>query len=306
MRRSYTFINVPQGLEELSRKDWRGRVEHDPVRFPRRYKSRADREVAALIASSLAYGRADVASRAIETVMDCLDGSPAKTIRSAGHGEIKDRLGGVKYRFSGSDDIALFLSAVGEVLRRHGSLERTFLAGFDAGEMDIRAALARFTTLLRSYAALLSRKRGLSHGFRHLVPDAGNGSPLKRLLLFLRWVVRPDDGIDLGLWSGVPPSSLVIPLDTHVFRIGGYLGLHDRRSPVWAAAREITDSLRRVDPADPLRFDFPLCHLGMSGACPVRRDPAKCAACPLRPACKACRGERKRSRISPESRGRLG
>ena len=202
-------------------------------------------------------------------------------------GEIEKHLQGIKYRFSRSEDIVLFLRAIGEALRQHGSLENLFLAGFDGEGTDLRVPLARFTTLLRSFAVSVSRKSKLSHGFQHLIPDAGNGSALKRLLLFLRWVVRPEDGIDLGLWSGVPPSSLVIPLDTHVFRIGGYLGLTRRRSQGWAAAREITDCLKRIDPADPLRFDFPLCHLGMSGACPLRPDPEKCAACPLSDACKA-------------------
>ncbi|MEK6813969.1 MAG: TIGR02757 family protein [Nitrospirota bacterium] len=276
-----------ESLRTLARRDWRKRVKDDPVRFPRRYESGADKEVAAFIASSFAYGRADVASRTIEIVLDRLGPRPARTIRSAKPGEIEKHLQGIKYRFSRSEDIVLFLRAIGEALRQHGSLENLFLAGFDGEGTDLRVPLARFTTLLRSFAVSVSRKSKLSHGFQHLIPDAGNGSALKRLLLFLRWVVRPEDGIDLGLWSGVPPSSLVIPLDTHVFRIGGYLGLTRRRSQGWAAAREITDCLKRIDPADPLRFDFPLCHLGMSGACPLRPDPEKCAACPLSDACKA-------------------
>ncbi len=273
-------------LAALARRDWRARTAFDPVRFPRRYKSRADREVAAFIASSLAYGRADVASRTIRAVLDRMGPRPARTIRSAEPAEIDDRLQGIKYRFSRNEDIVLLLRAIGEALRLHGSLEHLFLAGFDGDGTDLRVPLVRFTTFLRTYGARAGRKARLSRGFQHLVPDAGNGSAVKRLLLFLRWVVRLDDGIDLGLWSGVPPSSLVIPLDTHVFRIGGYLGLARRRTPGWATAREITDALRRIDPADPLRFDFPLCHLGMSGACPPRPDPEKCAACPLRRACK--------------------
>lgn len=279
-----------ESLRALARRDWRKRVKDDPVRFPRRYESRADKEVAAFIASSFAYGRADVASRTIEIVLNRLGPRPARTIRSAKPGEIEKHLQGIKYRFSRSEDIVLFLRAIGEALRQHGSIENLFLAGFDGKGTDLRVPLARFTTLLRSYAASASREPKLSHGLQHLVPDPGNGSALKRLLLFLRWVVRPEDGIDLGLWSGVPPSSLVIPLDTHVFRIGGYLGLTTRRTQGWAAAREITDSLKRIDPADPLRFDFPICHLGMSGACPSRSDPEKCAACPLSAACKAHHG----------------
>jgi endonuclease III len=85
----------------------------------------------------------------------------------------------------------------------------------------------------------------------------------------------------------VPASALLVPLDTHVARIARYLGLTDREDLTWRTAEEITAGLRRLDPADPVRFDFALCHHGMSGACPVRRDPAKCAVCPLRDECRA-------------------
>ncbi|HYG66816.1 MAG TPA: DUF2400 family protein, partial [Anaeromyxobacteraceae bacterium] len=81
-------------------------------------------------------------------------------------------------------------------------------------------------------------------------------------------------------------SALVVPLDTHLFRIARHLGLTARRDASWRTAEEITAGLRRLDPRDPVRYDFALCHLGMSGACPVRRDPARCRACPLRPVCR--------------------
>jgi endonuclease III len=100
-------------------------------------------------------------------------------------------------------------------------------------------------------------------------------------------MVRGPDEVDLGIWSGIDRSALVVPLDTHVARIARYLGLTRRRDLSWRTAAEITASLRRIDPGDPIRFDFVLCHLGMSGACPPRRDPACCAACPLSEACLA-------------------
>jgi uncharacterized protein (TIGR02757 family) len=103
--------------------------------------------------------------------------------------------------------------------------------------------------------------------------------------MFLRWVVRPADGLDLGLWSVLRPADLVIPLDTHVARIARRLRLTARRTPGWAMAREVTDSLRRVDAEDPLRFDFALAHFGMAGGCPPRLSAGLCDACPLRPGC---------------------
>ncbi len=134
--------------------------------------------------------------------------------------------------------------------------------------------------------SLVLARRG-RRGLTHLCPDAELAGACKRWNLLLRWMVRGPDGVDLGLWRGVPTSALVVPLDTHVSRVARYLGLTDRRDMTWRTAEEITRSLQRIDPTDPVRFDFALCHLGMSGACPVRRDPEKCDACPLRAFCRA-------------------
>ncbi|MCA2978763.1 MAG: DUF2400 family protein, partial [Myxococcaceae bacterium] len=97
------------------------------------------------------------------------------------------------------------------------------------------------------------------------------------------------DAIDFGLWSRVSAAELVIPLDTHVARLGAWLGLTARRTQGWAMAEEITASLRRLDADDPVRYDFALCHYGMSGACPPRPEPSNCARCPLREACRVGR-----------------
>jgi uncharacterized protein (TIGR02757 family) len=126
---------------------------------------------------------------------------------------------------------------------------------------------------------------GPARALDHLLPDASRGAACKRLLLYLRWMVRRDD-VDLGAWEGiVPPSALVIPLDTHVSRLSRLLGLTCRADLSWRTAEEITASLRRLSPEDPVRYDFALCHLGMSGACPARRSAERCRACPLAPAC---------------------
>ena len=98
-----------------------------------------------------------------------------------------------------------------------------------------------------------------------LFPRPERGSACKRHNLFLRWVVRGPDGVDLGLWSAVSPRDLVVPLDTHMARLGGALGLTGRKTPDWGMAEEITDSLRLVCPEDPVKFDYPLTRLGISG-----------------------------------------
>lgn len=115
---------------------------------------------------------------------------------------------------------------------------------------------------------------------RFLFPSPSGGSACKRLCMFLRWVVRPDDGIDLGLWKNVKPSELVIPVDVHISRIARFLGLATRTSADWKMAMEITTSLRLLDPEDPVKYDFSLCHLGISEGCDGRGGEI-CSTCPV-------------------------
>ncbi|HET7826134.1 MAG TPA: DUF2400 family protein, partial [Anaeromyxobacter sp.] len=174
------------------------------------------------------------------------------------------------------------------------------------GPGALRPALARFARELREAPPVgpLLRGRG-PRGLRHLLPDAAGPGASKRWNLFLRWMVRGPDAVDLGAWSGlVPRSALVVPLDTHVHRVSRCLGLTRRRDASWRTAEEITAALRRLDPEDPVRYDFALCHLGMSGACPARRDRALCAACPLSPACGRLRAAARVTAPSRAGRGR--
>ena len=198
-----------------------------------------------------------------------------------------------RYRFNQPADLAALLSAVGHLRRAHGSLGARFTALFAAAGGDpaaLRPALAAFAAELRGAppVAPLLRRRG-TRGLRHLLPDASGPGAAKRWNLFLRWMVRGPDAVDLGAWPGVPRAALIMPLDTHIHRVARRLGLTRRADAGWRTAEEITAALRLVDPADPVRFDFALCHLGMSGACPARLTPAHCAACPLVSACRGAR-----------------
>jgi len=93
--------------------------------------------------------------------------------------------------------------------------------------------------------------------------------------------------VDLGLWTTRAPAELLVPLDTHVLRLSQFLGLTRRKDGSLRTAREITAALAACDPADPVRYDFALAHLGISGGCRGRRDPTICPACSLHPVCTA-------------------
>jgi uncharacterized protein (TIGR02757 family) len=123
------------------------------------------------------------------------------------------------------------------------------------------------------------KQRGVTYFF----PRPSAGSACKRLNLFLRWMVRRDE-IDLGVWTGLSPARLIVPLDTHVIRLGRCLRLTRYTSPGWKMASEITASLRNVDAQDPVRYDFALCHVGMMNACGFDK-PQRDAQCPLKGLC---------------------
>ena len=280
--------------------DRTSRIAADPVELPRRYADPDDAEVAALFAASLAYGRADVFKPVVERVLAAMAPSPAAFVGAFARSPEPSVFSGAVYRFNRPPDLAALAAAIGHVRAHHGSLGARFaglLREAGGGEGALRTALARFAAELRDappVAALLAGRgtRGLSH----LLPDAAGPGASKRWNLYLRWMVRGPDGVDLGLWKEVPPAALVVPLDTHVHRVARALGLTVRPDASWRTAEEITASLRRLDPADPVRYDFALCHLGMSGACPARRDARRCAACALGDACLTATGRAPRRR----------
>jgi uncharacterized protein (TIGR02757 family) len=290
-----------------ARLDRAARIGFDPVELPRRHSRPDDQEVAGLVAASLAYGRADVFKPILERVLAAMGPSPARFAEEYARAPDPAAFSWFLYRFNRPADLAALVAAIGEARRAHGSLGARFAALFGeegGGIGALRPALARFAAELRASPAArpLLARRG-PRGLLHLLPDPAGAGASKRWNLYLRWMVRGPDAVDLGAWSGVPRSALVVPLDTHVLRIGRCLGLTARRDASWRTAEEITAGLRRLDPEDPVRYDFAICHLGMSGACPARRDPARCAACPLASVCRAGRARsptRRRAAVSPE------
>lgn len=269
--------------------DRAARLAADPVELPRRYASPDDQEVAGLLAAALAYGRADLFKPILVRLLDQLGPSPARAVEAFAASPDPAQVAWFHYRFNRPPDLAALLAAIGHLRRIHGSLGARFAALFAAaggGPAALRPALAGLAEELRGAPPVSRLLAGRGpRGLRHLLPDAAGPGAAKRWNLYLRWMVRGPDAVDLGAWRGVPRSALVVPLDTHVMRVSRCLGLTRRSDATWRTAEEITGSLRRLDADDPVRFDFALCHLGMSGGCPARRTPARCQACPLRAAC---------------------
>ena len=250
-------------------------LETDPVRYVHRYPDDEDREVVAFLSAALAFGRVAAIFRSLDDLLARLGPHPAERVRGLKPGERSDLLSGFRHRWIGEGTLGAALLVLGGLLREHGNLEAVFLAG-DPGGQTLRGAVEAFAERARRQPGAKEER-----GFRFLFPTPATGSACKRMNLFLRWMVRPSDGVDLGLWHSLAPARLVIPLDTHVAFLGRALGLTRRRTPGWGMAEEITAALRHLDPDDPVKYDWSLSRLGILGHCPERRDPEICPTCPV-------------------------
>jgi uncharacterized protein (TIGR02757 family) len=270
----------------------------DPVQIVRRYTNPADQEVVGFCAAALAFGRVASVLNSVETVARAMGAQPAEYVRRFDPDAAHPELRAMVHRWIRGVDVIALLWLLHQMVGQSGSIEGFFLEGYDRAAVDIGGALDGFSRramaldLRRVYGRRVPKQRGVGYFFPR--PSAGSGC--KRLNLFLRWMVRRDQ-VDLGAWSGAQPSQLIVPLDTHVIRLGRCLRLTRYTSPGWKMAAEITASLRAIDPVDPVRFDFSLCHVGMMNACGFGRRQGD-AQCPLKGICRPRRGARAAERSS--------
>jgi uncharacterized protein (TIGR02757 family) len=259
----------------------------DPVHIVRRFEAPDDREVVGFCAAALAFGRVASVLQSIESLLRVMGPRPAAFVRGFDPKRDVTAFAPLVHRWIRGADLAALVLILQRMLRESGSIEAFFLEGDDLTSPDVGPALESFsrraleTDLIPVYGR---SAKGLRHGVAYFFPCPSKGSACKRLNLFLRWMVRRD-AIDLGVWTRVSPSRLVVPLDTHVIRVGRCLRLTRYTSPGWRMAAEITASLRAIDWADPVRYDFSLCHLGMMNACGYGRA-QRDRQCPLRGACR--------------------
>ncbi len=241
----------------------------DPIQIVRRYSDVRDREIVAFIAAGLAFGRVASVMASIETVIGLMGASPAAFVRQFDARRDGPRFAWFVHRWVRGKEVTALFVTLRRMLDEFGSIEACFASGYDPLHEDLAAAIEQFAA-----------RGGKSYFFAR----PSTGSACKRMNLFLRWMIRRD-GVDPGGWSLIPASKLLVPLDTHTIRVGKCLRLTRRASPGWKMAADITSALRKLDPSDPVRYDFSLCHLGMMGSCghgTTQRD----THCPLKPHCR--------------------
>jgi uncharacterized protein (TIGR02757 family) len=269
----------------------------DPIEIVRRYPGRADREVVGFCAAGLAFGRVASVLQSVERLLAVMGPSPAEFVRRFDPRRDGRAFEPLVHRWTRGDDLVALVLAMRRMMDEAESIEAFFLLGHDTSGTDVELSIESFSSRALALAPAEARRRGPGVGY--FFPRPSTGSACKRLNLYLRWMVRRD-AVDLGTWSSVSPSQLIVPLDVHVVRLGQCLGLTGYRSPGWKMASDITASLRRLDPADPVRYDFALCHVGMRDQCGFNR-PFADSRCPLRG---WCRPRRRTRRGSPRPSGR--
>jgi uncharacterized protein (TIGR02757 family) len=285
-------MSLPARLDLLYHDYNRANSASDPIDRVRPFTSRADQEIAGFCAGALAFGRVASVLNSIDALFAVMGPHPAEFVRRFEPEAAPAGMRAIVHRWIRGDDLVALLWILRQMLEQSGSIESFFLEGYRAEHDDIGPALDSFSTralafdIRRAYGRV-PRRPGVCYFF----PRPSAGSACKRLNLFLRWMTRSDE-IDLGAWTRVPASKLIVPLDTHVIRLGRCLRLTRYVSPGWKMAADITASLRRLDPLDPVRFDFSLCHVGMMNACGFGRKQGD-TQCPLKGLCRP-RGARVR------------
>ncbi|MCU0599023.1 MAG: TIGR02757 family protein [Desulfobacterales bacterium] len=229
-------------------------VHPDPVEFLYAYPRREDREIAGLIASSLAYGNVCQILKSVSLVLEKMGDSPYLYLKDISGPEIRRQYRHFVHRFATGEHLSAMLICIKAMIKEFGSVYECFLSGFEMSDETILPALKSFTGRFNQ-----------PHGERnpgHLIASPEKKSACKRLNLFLRWMVRRD-AVDPGGWDDILPSKLVIPLDIHMFRISRAFGWTRRNQANLLTALEITEKFKIWIPEDPVRFDFTLTRFGI-------------------------------------------
>lgn len=240
-------------LDNLYHKYHKKQSSKDPIWTLHKFQDERDIEIAGLIISSYAYGRVDQINQFTHRFFERINWNPYEFTINYSHIKDKKHLKNLYYRFNDEKDLANLIKGMQRALQNFGSLKSLFTEKYDSDESNIITPLNFFT------------KSITNNKIYYLLSDTSKNSTSKRLNMYLRWMVRKDD-IDLGIWSDkVSASKLIMPVDTHIYKIAQKLNLVKRKSCDLKFAIELTEKLKEFDANDPVKYDFALCHLGIDG-----------------------------------------
>lgn len=241
-------------LEELYNKyNDRKYVHPDPLEFLYNYNDVKEREIAGLIAASLAYGQVKQILKSVSKVLNIMGPKPSEFLLKTSRKELDYLFKDFKHRFTTGEELAGFLSNTGHVIRKFGSLYECFESGYKK-EKDLLPAILNFSKEIRL---------GDCDCYNSLMPMPAGKCAYKRVNLYLRWMVRKDN-VDPGGWDGISASKLIIPLDIHMQRVSMFHNLTGRKQADFNTALQITNELKKYAPDDPVKYDFALTRPGIN------------------------------------------
>ena len=228
-------------------------IKNDPIQFPHRFKNKDDIELAGFIASLFAYGNRKLFIAKLNDLFNRADNDIANYVRNGDF----DNLTGMEYRFSKDYDIIPIFQILHKLYSEDNGLEELFKYSWKNFEENY---INFFQTVVNYFYSQAPKTVG--QGFYHMIPNPQNGGAMKRMNMFLRWMVRKST-VDLGVWNFMKPKDLLIPLDVHVARVSRNMGLLNRKSNDFKAVIELTEKLREFSPEDPVKYDFAMFAFGV-------------------------------------------
>jgi len=231
-------------------------IENDPILIPHMFSKKEDIEIAGFLAATIAWGNRKSIITNGKKLIDLMGNAPHEFILNYSASDLK-QFNGFVHRTFNSADCTFFIKSLRHIYQKHKGLEMAFAKGLKPNDADVKNAIIHFRELFLETRHLQRTEKHISN------PDKNSSS--KRLCMFLRWMVRHDNkGVDFGIWKGIKPSQLCLPLDVHTGNVSRKLGLLDRTQNDWKAVEEVTQMLRTFDSKDPVKYDFALFGLGVS------------------------------------------
>lgn len=231
----------------------------DPLKFPHRFNTNEDIEIAALIASTFAFGSVPQINNSLEKLFSLIENQPHEFVQNYNFNKDKKIFKNFRHRFISGNDTAALFYALNKIYKYDESLKNFFMQYYFEEDKNLKESISFFSKNMNELFLQISN---ITLGLKFMFPNPNNGSACKRMNLFLRWMIRKDK-LDFGLWNEIPPSKLIIPVDTHIARQSKLLKLTKLSIVNWKMAEEITESLRKFNSDDPVKYDFSLCHIGM-------------------------------------------
>ena len=243
----FEFLEIKQ--EQYNNPEF---IPSDPISIPHLFTKNQDIEIAGFLTSTISWGSRKIIVSNSRKLIQLMDDDPFSFIMDASENDLLPFRKFIHRTFNG-EDCVFFLQSLKNIYTKHESMEELFLPSANNG---ISHAIGNFR---KEFLLTSHQKRSEKH-----IADPFSGSSAKRINMFLRWMVRNDSrGVDFGIWKQIDPSALICPLDVHVGNVARKLGLLTRKANDWKAAEELTTSLRKFDPSDPVKYDFALFGLGI-------------------------------------------